>query len=694
MPKEYRKLILVVAMTAAYGAVNAQSDLEVVTITATKRTALLTDVPQSVQAISGDKLSAEGVVNLSDIAQIVPGVSQSFKASPGFEVLQVRGISSGATGDSLVGYYIDEIPFGLPNTQFIPPVNVFDLSRVEILRGPQGTLYGQGSMGGAIRLITRSPDLSTFSGAVSVGAAKVTDGGNSRKADVLLNLPIQKDVFGVRISAGTSTDDPYIANAGQGKNDNLRVKALANINQGLSVEGTIWTIRSRQDSYIYGQVGKPYVSSIDADQPRAVDTDMTVGNLTINYDAGIGDLVSSTSVLNHKLAYKFSPLAVKGLFGGALGDWRSDNLLTTTSASQEVRLASKESADIGWIGGVFLQNAKIRNQQFQQGWAAAKAYGLGPSVYTEGDGELNDQSYSLFGELSTKLMDGKVVPTIGGRYYNDTRKSAGTTDGVAASGERSYTSFNPKLNLAYTPAKGELLYVNVAKGFRAGATNSQNGATVANNLGYPAETLMPQDSLISYEIGGKWDLAGNFAIELAAYRIDWKDAQFSSILVGPNNVSSTVVTGGNDVEGTGVDFALTWAAPVKGLSFQLAGNTNDTKFTRLPPNQKLKVGDQIPGSPKESATLGMTYRTDVSGYKLSTNLSMNYRGIQSEMATGINSDVIQDLRMRVGLSTKTWDASIYGTNLNDQRGVAAVLNSLVVNPIQPRKIGLDLSIKF
>ena len=154
------------------------------------------------------------------------------------------------------------------------------------------------------------------------------------------------------------------------------------------------------------------------------------------------------------------------------------------------------------------------------------------------------------------------------------------------------------------------------------------------------------------------------------------------------------MTGGNDVEGTGVDFALTWAAPVKGLSFQLAGNTNDTKFTRLPPNQKLKVGDQIPGSPKESATLGMTYRTDVSGYKLSTNLSMNYRGIQSEMATGINSDVIQDLRMRVGLSTKTWDASIYGTNLNDQRGVAAVLNSLVVNPIQPRKIGLDLSIKF
>lgn len=694
MSTSFRRLVFVTAMAAVYGSANAQNDLEVVTITATKRTALLTDVPQSVQAIGNEKLTAEGVVTLSDISQIVPGVSQSFKASPGFEVLQVRGISSGSTGDSLVGYYIDEIPFGLPNTQFIPPVNVFDLSRVEILRGPQGTLYGQGSMGGAIRLITRSPDLNNFNGAINFGTAKTTDFGNSRKVDLVLNLPVQKDVFGVRISAGTSTDDPYITNAGAGKNDNLRVKALANINQGLTIEGTIWNIRSRQDSYTYGQVGKPYISSIDTDQPRAVDTDMNVGNVTVNYDAGIGDLVSSTSMLNHKLSYKFSPLAVKGLFGGALGDWRSDNLLTTTSATQELRLASKEGPGVGWLGGIFLQNAKIRNQQFQQGWAAAKAFGLGPSVYTEGDNELSDQSISLFGELSTKWMNGKLVPTIGARYYNDTRKSSGVTDGVAISGERSYTSFNPKFNLAFTPAKGELLYINVAKGFRAGATNSVYDANVAKSLGYPADSLMPQDSLLSYEVGGKWEIARKIAIELALYRVDWKDAQFSSILVGPNNVASTVVTGGNNVEGTGIDFALTWAAPIQGLSFQLAGNSNDTKFTRLPPNQQLKVGDQIPGSPKESATIGMAYRTDLWGYKANANFSMNYRGIQSEMATGLSSDVIQDLRMRVGFSSKVWDLSFYGTNLNDQRGVAAILNSLVVNPIQPRKLGVDFNVKF
>ncbi len=110
------------------------------TITATKRTQLLVDVPQTVQAISADKLALEGAVNFSDVIQLVPGASQTFKASPGFEVLQVRGVSSGAVGDSLVGYSIDEIPFGLPNVQYIPPVNLFDLARVEVLRGPQGTL--------------------------------------------------------------------------------------------------------------------------------------------------------------------------------------------------------------------------------------------------------------------------------------------------------------------------------------------------------------------------------------------------------------------------------------------------------------------------------------------------------------------------------------------------------------------------
>lgn len=270
---QYKPLIAAtVSATLSLGATALAApdspELDVITVTATKRQALLTDIPQSIQAITAEKLATEGVVSMSDIVQVVPGASQTFKASPGFEVLQLRGISSGAVGDSLVGYYIDEIPFGLPNVQYIPPVNVFDLERVEVLRGPQGTLYGQSTMGGAIRLITRKPDLDSFSGEVRAGLGHVAGGFDGYKGDLMLNAPLKAGVAGIRLTGGTSEEDGFIEDTGTIRNHNLRLKGLLKASDALSVEATLWGIRSRQVDYAYGQPADPYQSITDPNEPR------------------------------------------------------------------------------------------------------------------------------------------------------------------------------------------------------------------------------------------------------------------------------------------------------------------------------------------------------------------------------------------------------------------------------------------
>jgi iron complex outermembrane receptor protein len=205
---------------------------------------------------------------------------------------------------------------------------------------------------------------------------------------------------------------------------------------------------------------------------------------------------------------------------------------------------------------------------------------------------------------------------------------------------------------------------------------------------------MPQDSLWSYELGGKWDVARRVSIEAAAYHIDWKDAQITNLLVGPGGVTTTIVSGDNDVKGDGLDLALAWATPVDGLTLQLAGNVNNTKFTKVPSSTTAKVGDQIPGSPKKSANLSLTYRTQIPGFNVAHSFSYGYRGAQTEMTTGQASDSIRDLRVRFGLGQKNWDFSVYGQNLSNQKGVSSVLSALVVNPIQPRKIGADFNLRF
>lgn len=153
------------SLAASFGTAFAQDSgqSEEIVVTAQKREENLFEVPLAVQALGADQLENSGASSVADLTTLIPGASVVSSSTPGFDTIQIRGISSGTTGDGLVGYYIDETPFGVPNLQLTPPAGMLDVQRVEVIRGPSGTIYGQGSMGGTIKLVTQRPDSREFS---------------------------------------------------------------------------------------------------------------------------------------------------------------------------------------------------------------------------------------------------------------------------------------------------------------------------------------------------------------------------------------------------------------------------------------------------------------------------------------------------------------------------------------------------
>ena len=196
--------------------------LEEVVITAEKRVSTVQQTPLSISAVSGDELAALGRVSVADIAEIVPGISMR-NSGPGQTEFVMRGLASSAGSGPTVGFYLDEVPLppaaGSLNGKVVVDPSLYDLSRVEVLRGPQGTLYGSGSMGGTIKLVTTPPQLNVFEGSAHADGSETAGGGINRGGDLALNIPLVQDHVAARIVGTSQYTDGWIE-------DHLRVEVL------------------------------------------------------------------------------------------------------------------------------------------------------------------------------------------------------------------------------------------------------------------------------------------------------------------------------------------------------------------------------------------------------------------------------------------------------------------------------------
>src|SRR6185437_9746976 len=525
------------------------ADLTEVVISAEKRDSTVQKTAISMTAITGADLQAQGVNNLAAVAQQVPGVS--FKTSgPGQTEFEMRGLTSTGGESPTVGFYLNETSLTPPamaqNGKVVIDPNLFDLNRVEILRGPQGTLYGAGSMGGTIKLVTNQPDLQRF-GVNAEAILSDTDGGGfNHTENAMLNLPLAQGIAALRI-VGTNENisgwidrdviSPFpleVNNSTQRGN-----VAAAPVTQRFS-ESNWETLRGGRASLLvkptdalsitagilYQGIHQGGPNTIDVppgseahyqpfDVAEPFEDNFNLYTLDIKYDFDSFQVVSaSSSWTRHQLQTQDISEAMQDYIGGFLGPPADFPFSTadgglgagtiseddyTRQVSEELRVASTGNGPWQWLAGGYYSafHATSHVYSYYDGFAAL----FGTNNLADNHRLIDVSQYAFFGETSYLFTD-VLKGTVGFRYYMYHSNSATSVSGVSANGTSATlygnaqnSGVSPKVNLAYIPNDNTTVYATIAKGFRPGGPNSPIPPPCA-----PAPMQFGPDSVWSYEL--------------------------------------------------------------------------------------------------------------------------------------------------------------------------------------------------
>ena len=583
--------------------------LEEVIVTAQKRAQNIMEVPTSLQTFQGEELESAGHSELALFLREVPSATMANNSGGGaFNVVHMRGSGGlGQTGDGAVAYYLDEVPFVVPNNQFSPISNMFDLQRVEVLRGPQGTIWGQGSMAGTVRYLLNNPDLENFGGRVQTSWADVKDGDNSYKLNAVVNIPVVENVFGLRIAGGHETRGGYAEAPDVNREDinkeeleNWRVKALWQASDSLSVNALYWHMEIEMDYSNTLQILDPPTMSATGGIEGLLGGESDVYSLTLNWSLNNFDLVATTSSLDHVV-----PLLIP-FSSPATGNIIATQHYESETFAQEIRLVSNGDGPLSWIAGGYYSdtNHEQRQDQFFANSLFQSIVGIDSTQ------KIESETFALFGEISYELMGGKLIPLFGLRYFKDDRGMVDNSiqaRGIDESGfgtcdpnflpaplkcetvvptfrtSDTFESFNPRINLSWFPGEAGMLYLNIAKGFRSGYLQTLAAVNVGAFEGVTTTQSLDDDAVWSYELGGKWNLLDNrLALEFAVYRAEYKDAQ----VLYNTQVNIPVGVQGGDYRADGVELTFDYS-PVDGLNFAGVFSALNSEWTD--PNPEIEA---------------------------------------------------------------------------------------------------------
>lgn len=643
--------------------------LEEIVVTAQKREQNLMDVPIAISALSGSELSERGIDNIRDLSLAVPELT-IFSGRPGSDIYLLRGIGD-VDGDSLVGVYLDEAQVTGP-TGVQLDLRTTDLERVEVLHGPQGTLYGQGSAGGTIRFITKDPNFDSLGGEMELSTASTEDGEPSHTLTGIVNLPILDDVFALRI-ASTYEDMGGWVDRQPGKNDindselyNLRIKALWRASENLDIKAMAVTHRNnvgfndapQTDNYI--AILPDFALNIDL--PSEDDYDLF--NITVTYDLGFADLLSTSS---------YSDVQQEKRSASAISSFNIQRIafedVVFDALTQELRLVSSGVTQLQWsLGATYTEN-----DQFAEVVVISDLSGAAIEILTD----IEAQSWAVFGDINYQLTD-QLTVGFGIRFFEEEKEIPGQSD--------TFDSIDPRLYLSYSLTEDIQIYSSIAEGFRSGGFNSLG-------LGFP-ESYDPE-TLRSFELGSKMSLLNNrLDAEVALFYSEYKDIQSQIITLSGLGYLDNI----GEAEVKGVDLSLALAMTEQ-LTLKFSGNYIDTEFVDGPVGGELEVGDRLDYIPKYNYTLSAIYdvswSVDVSGY---IRLDYNEQGKSYDRLRTFGledeSGVINLLNARVGADWGDIALELYANNLlNDNEQVFPTVTEDLMR-LRPRTIGISASYSF
>jgi iron complex outermembrane recepter protein len=646
----------------------------------------LQQVPLAIQAFGGEELKERNITSIGDLVSSVPGAFEGFRQSNGSRFYNLRGNVT-QNGDSPIGYYLDDAPFIVTNFGIAPPVRFLDIERVEVLRGPQGTLYGQGSSGGVFIFHTRDPDLKRINYAFEAETSRTrgATGWNYGVAGAL-SIPIIDDMLAVRVSGGFSRDagwadayfGPYDGTPDQrgvntAKNDDIRVVALFRPADNVNIRAQYWKFRPRQDfTGFTASVDPPYFENT-AGQPGFSNGSFELYSLTVTADFRPFTITSATSNLEGVFGINI-PLSPSGSF--------SSQFLPKMFA-QELRLNSNGSGPLHWvIGG-----------SYQDGSGPQVNALVLPGVFINADNDTLTKNYAVFGEVSYDLFGGKLVPLVGLRQYHD--KRAFSDSGGKVPTTQNVTTW--RLNLSYLPTDDLTMFVSAATGFRPGIVQSRVQVQSLELAGVPAQVALSPESSRNYEFGLKWRTpARNLTVGLNLYQLEYTNLQ-TSVTGGINGVNGFANFG--DATTRGVDLELHWQTPLKGLNLSLVGNANDSKYDRVNPviaaaQPLLRPGSRLTNTLSNNFRGDIAYSRDVADdVNVFANLSLSHSGDRLQ-GNGIRARPYDVVALTAGVRYDRYELALIGNNLTDERGPTFVGTNgpLSGQGPTPRTIGLRFRI--
>ncbi len=689
-------LALLAGTCAAYGqaAANASTpqaadSLQEVVVTATRRAQSAMAVPESVDAFSGATLSNLRIRSLSDLNQIAPSL-EVLSAGATQQRLVIRGISSNTT--KTVGIYMDDVPLlgGYNGNTFgdgSPPVRLYDMTEAQVLKGPQGTLFGAGSMSGTLLLTTRKPNLTSWGGYVDGSVAAVENGNPLYNATYVLNAPIIKNVIALRfvgwnaqgggyvdkitgLAAGQRVEHPK---SGNQQTHGWRASLLWRVTDKLGLQLTALNQSANVDGPDYstlrvGDVGIGYIPPPPHTDPWTnydnttdwTDTRYDLYYLRASYDLGFGSLIATGSEGEDFVTQDqdtTGPACAVGLCPPTSPPTSFYNNIFYRDYTGEIRFSSKFPGPFQIVAGAFtqrdrkvfygsaLQTNPVTGMPLCNGYFDCVNRGLvqestaispfADDVIFVNSELLTTRQYAFYAQADYKILP-KLTLTLGGRYFSATIDDAATTGFFPTAAFTPFGAPSPQARQSKPTYNGALLwqatpnwslYGRVATGFRIGGVNTDVGEAAAAGFVLPS-TYKP-DWLTDYELGTKMYLLDRrLYFDASVYHIDWTGQQLEGLVAG----AFAYQLNAGKTKTDGAELSVT-ALPLNGLTVSASATYTDSRLaTSLPLNVQVSgtpgvAGDPVPFVPRWSGSLRADYRhsltANVMGY---VEGDISYRG--------------------------------------------------------------------
>jgi len=739
-------------------AATEQSKIDEIIVTATRRETSLNDTAISVAAIGGEEISRRNLSEMNDYLRTVPGVN-FIEVGVGNSAVVTRGLTTSpqfeGSGTSIAtGVYLGDVPLGgLTVLGQSPDLKMIDLARVEVLRGPQGTLFGSGALAGAVRNIPNGPNLNNIEGSIKTSYSSTAENGDDNtKFEGVINIPLIEDVLALRAVAYRHDKSGYINNvAGTVLATNGEVRpgilALDSIARDAGAElyqnqddvgnteyagGRIAFLWKPIDdlnitlTHLYQDVeqfGQPYVELTpglesyeqitlqfgDGEGVAGLESgfsdEINLTNLVLEYDLGWANLLSSSAWSN----VDGSRNRDESSFGG-----RPIPILVDSAAdtfSQEFRLVSQSEGSLQYVIGIFYQESE--RFSFVERWGSTdevaanfgNPFGVGTRLLTRQSVDRSTDQLSIYGEVSYDFTE-QVELTLGARRFDYERSEHNLGEGlfgdvdIINTFDESGTSL--KANLSYRPNDDILVYGQWAEGFRLGNANfplpphcDVNNDGILDGTSFPIRNGYDSDTTENIELGAKLAMFDNrLQVNAAVYQVDW---QGIPLIVFGTSCGNGMTINGGEARSQGFEIETIYQV-TEDFQISLGGAFTDAELTEDAGSLGLR-GDRLPSAPDYSANLGLQYDFEAGGYASYVRGDYAYVSdfYNKVGETGIAAGDYGQFNASAGITLDGFNIELFARNLTNEDALThadAALRDNRAYQLRPRTIGLNVGYQF